>query len=119
MIIGGGITVHEALEAATLLQLEGIYVRVMDIFSVKPVDVDGLLKNGHECKNNILTVEDHYPEGGIHELVASAVNHGGIQVHRLSVEKIPGSAKPEEQLAIHNIDRKSIYNKVKAILGLH
>lgn len=105
--------------AAEMLQGEGIYVRVMDIFSIKPLDVDGLVKNGHECKNNILTVEDHYPEGGIHEAVTSTVSSKGIQVHRLSVERIPGSAKPEEQLAIHHIDRKSIYAKAKEILGLH
>jgi transketolase len=102
-----------------MLQAESIYVRVLDLFSVKPLDAENIIKNGHECKNNILTVEDHYPEGGIYEAVAGVVVAKGIQVHRLSVERVPGSAKPEEQLEMHGIDRRSVYKKVKDILGLH
>ena len=84
---------------------------------MKPVDKEGLIKNARESGSKVLTVEEHYPEGGIFELVSSAVVTSGIQVHRLSVERIPGSAKPNEQLAIHHIDRNAIIAKAKEILG--
>lgn len=65
----------------------------------------------------MLVVEDHYPEGGLYEMTTSAVVNSGIKVWRLSVERVPGSAKPEEQIAIHGIDKKSIVSKVKEILS--
>jgi transketolase len=65
-IVGGGVTVDEAMKAAVLLAEDKINVRVVDIFSVKPIDSETLLKCAKESNNTILTVEDHYKEGGIH-----------------------------------------------------
>ena len=85
---------------------------------MKPIDVEGLIKNANEAGKIVLTVEEHYKEGGIYDLVASALSAEKIPVHGLYVTKIPGSAKPEEQLEIHGLDAVSIRNKVKTILGL-
>jgi len=117
LIIGSGITLHEALGAAEELKGRGANVRVLDIFSIKPLDAKGIIKNAQESGNKILTVEDHYSEGGIYEAVAAVVINAGIKVWRMSVEMIPGSAKPEEQTAIHHIDRHSIVAKVKELFG--
>jgi transketolase len=64
------------------------------LFSLKPVDAEGIITNAGEAGNIILTVEDHYPEGGIHDLVAAAVTLKGIPVHGIFVTQIPGSASP-------------------------
>ena len=66
LVVGGGVTVYEALKAADLLKEKGVCVRVVDIFSVKPVDKEGLRKNAALAKNRVIVVEDHYPEGGIY-----------------------------------------------------
>jgi len=117
LIIGAGVTLHEALGAAEELKIHGINVRVLDIFSIKPIDAKGIINNAEESSKKILTVEDHYPEGGIYEAVAGIVVNTDIKVWRLSVERIPSSAKPEEQIAIHHIDRHSIVDKVKELLS--
>lgn len=66
MIIGGGITFDSAMKASKILATEGIHARVLDIFSIKPIDRDGIIANAKECNDTVLTVEDHYIEGGIH-----------------------------------------------------
>lgn len=113
LLIGGGVTVHEALAAADELKGQGIAARVLDIFSLKPIDAKGIIKNAEESGKKIVTVEEHYPEGGIYEAVTGVVVNTDIKVWRLSVERVPGSAKPEEQLAIHHIDRRTIAAKVR------
>ena len=117
LIIGGGATLHEALAAADELKSEGINARVLDIFSIKPIDAKGIIRNAEESGKKIVTVEDHYPEGGIYEAVTGVVVNTDIKVWRLSVERIPGSAKPEEQLVMHHIDKHSIAAKVREVLG--
>ena len=98
LIVSAGVTLHEALTASQTLQAAGINIRVLDLFTVKPIDVDGLLKNAKEAGGLILTVEEHYKEGGIHDAVCSALGTSGLSVHGIYVTKIPGSATPEEQL---------------------
>ena len=117
LIIGAGVTLHEALGAADELKSQGINARVLDIFSIKPLDVKGIIKNAEESGKKIVTVEEHYPEGGIYEAVSGVVVNTDIKVWRLSVERVPGSAKPEEQLVIHHIDKHSIVAKVKEVLA--
>jgi len=73
-LIGGGVTTNEAYKAAGLLEKEGIHARVIDIFSVKPIDKDGLIANIKETHGLALTIEDHYPEGGIFDAVCSALS---------------------------------------------
>ena len=70
--MGAGITLHEALAAADMLAQDGVYARVIDLYSVKPVDVDGLRAAAEATGGRIVTVEDHWPEGGIGEAVLSA-----------------------------------------------
>ena len=93
--MSSGLTLHEGLKAANKLEESGTKIRVVDLFSLKPVDQDGLIKNALEAGKIVLTIEDHYKEGGIHDLVASTLSLQGIPVHGIYVTKIPGSATPE------------------------
>ena len=115
-IVAGGVTLFEALAAHDQLKSEGIAARVIDIFSVKPIDADTLIASGRETNNLILTVEDHSAQGGIGDAVASAVAVEGIRVHQLAVGEVPRSGKPEELLAAYGIDRTAIVNKVKSLV---
>ena len=65
LVIAGGITLHESLKACEKLKKEGINIRVLDLFSVKPIDQSGILQNAIESNSTVLTVEDHYIHGGI------------------------------------------------------
>jgi transketolase len=114
-IVSGGVTLHEAIKAAEKLQGEGIAVRIIDLFTVKPVDAEGLIANARETNNRILTVEDHYLPGGIGEAVASALSESGIRVTKVAVEEIPRSGKPEELLAKYGIDADAIVRKVRSL----
>ncbi|MCS7065107.1 MAG: transketolase, partial [Fimbriimonadales bacterium] len=114
-VIGAGITLHEALKAYELLHKEGVSIRVIDLYSVKPLDIETLIRCGQETRGKIITVEDHYPQGGIGEAVAAAVQGHGIQVHSLAVSEIPRSGKPEQLLAAYGIDAAAIVRAVRAI----
>ncbi len=116
-IVAGGVTLFEALAAYEDLKREGIAVRVIDVFSVKPIDEAALRAAGKETQGLILTVEDHSASGGIGDAVASAVAPEGIRVHQLAVREVPRSGKPEELLAAYGIDRSAIVAKVKSLLG--
>jgi transketolase len=107
-IVSSGVTLFEALAAYDRLKAEGISIRVIDVFSVKPIDEETLRKAGSETDNLIFTVEDHAAWGGIGDAVASAVSAEGIRVHQLAVRDVPRSGKPEELLAAYGIDRSAI-----------
>ena len=62
-MIGSGVTLYEALAAAETLDKSGIKIRVMDLFTIKPIDAESIIANAKECENRIITVEDHYPAG--------------------------------------------------------
>ncbi len=123
-VIGAGITLHETLAAYEELQKEGINIRVIDLYSIKPLDVETLQKAARETKA-IITVEDSFPQGGIGEAVASALvttRLAGGQAHyqlpttySLAVHKIPHSGKPEELLAYEDIDKNAIIKVVKEL----
>ncbi len=115
-IVGGGITVFEALEAHDKLKSEGISVRVIDVFSVKPVDGDTLLKSARATNNLMITVEDHYPEGGLGDAVLDAVGTEGIRVHKMAVREIPRSGEPAELVEIFGISAKAIVEKVRSLV---
>ncbi|MBX7244849.1 MAG: transketolase [Candidatus Sumerlaeaceae bacterium] len=114
-IASGGVTLFEALKAADELAKEGIAVRVVDLFTIKPIDRDGLLASAKETGNLILTVEDHYPEGGIGETVAAALADTDVKVHSICVRELPRSGKPEELVAKYGIDFKAIAAKVRSL----
>ncbi|MFT3863063.1 MAG: transketolase [Solirubrobacterales bacterium] len=109
-LVGAGITLHEALAAAERLAGEGISARVVDLYSVKPIDADTLVKAAQET-GAIVTVEDHWKEGGIGEAVLAALaEHGASAAVRiLAVEDMPGSATPEQLLRAAEIDAEAIY----------
>ncbi len=114
-VIGAGITLHEALKAYEELLKEGIKVRVIDLYSIKPIDKKTLRKAALETKL-ILTVEDHYPEGGIGGAVRSALSDSKVSIYSLAVSKMPKSGKPEELLDFEEISSKAIVGKVKSLI---
>ena len=109
-VVAAGITLHEALKAYEILMKEGVAIRVIDLYSIQPLDVATLKKAAKETKA-IITVEDHYPAGGIGEAVAAALS--GKVVTRLAVTKVPHSGKPEELLMYEEIDAAAIVKKVR------
>lgn len=113
-MVGAGITLHEALKAHQHLMQEGLAIRVIDLYSVKPLDAETLIRCAHETNGVIITVEDHYPEGGIGEAVAAAVNGHGIRVHRLAVRE-SRSGKPDTLLEAYGINARAIAEAVRAV----
>uniref|UniRef100_A0A1B6CUX2 transketolase n=1 Tax=Clastoptera arizonana TaxID=38151 RepID=A0A1B6CUX2_9HEMI len=117
LVIGAGITLHEGLEAANKLQSEGISIRVLDPFTIKPIDAALVIANAKECGGRIITVEDHYPEGGLGEAVMSAVaEEKGIIVKKLAVTSLPRSGPPQVLVEMFGISSKSIVAAVKEII---
>ena len=119
-IVAAGITLHESLKAADKLIAEGIDARVIDLYSVKPVDVDTLRAAAEATGGRIITVEDHWSEGGIGDAVLEALADGGElppQVVRLAVREMPGSGKPAELLAAAGIDADHIAQAARALVG--
>jgi transketolase len=114
-IVAAGVTVFEALKAYNELKAAGTSVRVIDLYSVSPVDAKGLVEAAHATGSHIITVEDHYAAGGIGDAVAEAVGADGIRVHRLAVREIPRSGKPEELLDRYGISSKHIVAAVKSV----
>jgi len=117
-IIGAGVTVHEALTAADRLEQEGVQARVIDLYSVKPVDVDTLVAAVRECGGRLITVEDHWPEGGIGEAVLSALAGAGVteaRVTKLGVQGMPSSGPPEELLREAGIDSEAIVTAAREL----
>jgi transketolase len=99
------------------LKAAGRSIRVIDLYSVAPVDRTGLIAAGTATGGNIITVEDHYAAGGIGDAVASAVGDTAIRVHRLAVREIPHSGTPEELLDRFGISAKHIVEAVQAVVA--
>jgi transketolase len=116
-IVAGGVTLFEALAAHEQLKIEGLLVRIIDIFSIKPVDEQLLRSAAHETNNVIVTVEDHSVFGGLGDAVAGAVAPSGIRVHQLGIREMPRSGKPEELLAAYGIDKTAIVKTVRSVLS--
>lgn len=118
LVIGCGVTLHEAVKAADELKKSGIAIRVMDPFTLKPLDEEGIVKHAKECGGKIITVEDHYPEGGLGEAVLSAVAlEKHIIVKKLAVPRIPRSGPPEVLMDMFGISDKCIVAAVNEIVG--
>jgi transketolase len=108
-IVGAGITLHEALKAADTLAEEGVSARVIDLYSVKPIDAE-TLRAAAEATGAIVTAEDHWPEGGLGEAVLSvfAEDEEKPRITLLAVKDMPGSGKPDELIAAAGIDAEHI-----------
>ena len=117
-IVGIGVTVHEALEAASTLDEEGISARVIDAYSVKPIDAD-TLQAASEATGRIITVEDHFPEGGLGDAVLAALAEKDEHPHvlKLAVREMPRSGKPDELLNAYGIDAEHIAEAARQLVG--
>jgi transketolase len=115
-IVAAGVTLFEALKAHDELQAAGIAVRVIDLYSVVPIDRTTLLDSARATQNRILTVEDHYAHGGLGDAVLNAVSTEGIKVHKLAVRQIPHSGKPEELIDHYGIGARAIVEAVNHIV---
>jgi transketolase len=118
-IAAAGITVHEAFKAALLLAEEGIYARVLDMYSIKPLDRDALLESVGATEGRLVTVEDHWPEGGLGDAAVAGLADSGLalRVTKLAVRGMPGSGKPAELLHAAGIDAEAISAAVRALAG--
>jgi transketolase len=117
-LVGAGVTLHEALAAAEQLARSGVEARVIDLYSVKPVDTQTLARAASET-GAIVTAEDHWPEGGLGEAVLSALAEAGesCPVRKLGVETMPGSGTPEELLREAGIDAGAIATAARELVG--
>jgi transketolase len=117
-IIAAGITVPEALAAADTLARDGIAARVIDLYSVKPVDT-ATLRAAAEQTEGFVTAEDHWAEGGLGDAVLAAFGNGHQppRITKLAVHVMPGSATPAEQLHVAGIDAKTIESAARALLS--
>jgi transketolase len=114
-IVAAGVTLHEALKAAGTLKNEGVGITVIDAYSIKPLAKDAIRAAAQKTNNTVITVEDHYAEGGLGDAVAGELSADGIKVHKLAVTALPRSGKPEELLAHFGIDAAAIVKKVKSL----
>jgi transketolase len=115
-LIGAGITLHEALDAYEILMKKGIVARVIDLYSIKPLDTVTLVRAATETAL-ILTVEDHAAEGGIGEAVASALCQHPVRIHSLAVRNRPISGSPEDLLGYEMISSDRIAAQAEAVLA--
>lgn len=114
-VIAAGVTVFEALKAYEALLKEGIAIRVIDAYSVKPLDENAIVGAAAQTNQIVLSVEDHYQEGGLGDAVLSAVAHKGIWAYKLAVMEIPRSGTPQELLDSYGISARSIVDFVKKL----
>ncbi len=115
-IVAAGVTLFEALKAHEQLQNHGIAVRVIDLYSIVPIDHATLLDSARATSGKILTVEDHYAHGGLGDAVLNAVAGEGVRVHKLAVREIPHSGKPDELVDRYGIGARSIVEAARKML---
>ena len=119
VIVSAGVTLHEALKAADMLSGEGIEARVVDCYSVKPIDAAGLREAAKGAGGRVVTVEDHWPEGGLGDAVleAFADTDEHTRIVKIAVREMPTSGKPDELLAAAGIDAEHIADAVRKAVG--
>jgi transketolase len=115
-VVGAGVTLFEALKAHDLLKKDGIAIRVIDAYSIQPIDAATLKAAARATGGKVITVEDHYAAGGLGDAVAGALAPQGQTVVRLAVTEIPRSGKPDELLDRFGISAAKIVAAVKAIV---
>nr|HET6904398.1 transketolase [Ktedonobacteraceae bacterium] len=121
-VVAAGITLHEALKAYDQLQSQRVNIRVIDAYSVKPMDEETLLVAAQEAGNKIIVVEDHWPEGGLGDAVLEVFTQQdgtSPQIVKLAVQSMPGSGTPAELMEEAGISAHSIVEAVNALLQRH
>ncbi|MFI5178140.1 MAG: transketolase [Vicinamibacterales bacterium] len=116
-VVGAGVTVFEALKAYEALKAGGTLIRVIDAYSIQPIDRDGLVVAGRATGGRLVTVEDHYAHGGLGDAVSEAVWDQSFRVKRLAVREIPRSGTPEELVDHYGISARAIVDAVKELTG--
>ena len=114
-VIAAGITVHEALKAYEVLRRENISIRIIDAYSVQPIDKDNITKEVAKAGRKAVVVEDHFQNGGLGDAVAQALN-GKAEIVHLAINDMPRSGKPEELLDKYGIDAEHIKSAVKKLI---
>lgn len=114
-VVGAGITVHEALKAYEKLKKDGIYIRVIDAYSVKPLDAETIIRSVSETGGRVVVVEDHFEQGGLGTAVALVLPEKKSWKH-LCIRELPRSGKPEELLARYGIDAAAIEKAVRSLI---
>jgi transketolase len=115
-IVAAGVTLFEALKAYDQLKAAGISARIIDLYSIVPIDRTTLLGSASATHGRLLTVEDHYAHGGLGDAVIDAVASEGVRVHKLAVRAIPHSGKPDELVDHYGIGARSIVEAAKHIV---
>eukprot|EP00091_Calanus_sinicus_P017211 TRINITY_DN37095_c0_g1_i1.p1 TRINITY_DN37095_c0_g1~~TRINITY_DN37095_c0_g1_i1.p1 ORF type:complete len:429 (-),score=194.46 TRINITY_DN37095_c0_g1_i1:117-1379(-) len=119
LVVAAGITLAETMKAADMLAAKGINIRVMDPFTIKPLDITAVQDNAAACGGRVITVEDHYPEGGIGDAVLDAVSsYRNMIVRKLAVNAVPRSGPPAELLEMFGISASSIVKAVNDVIKL-
>ena len=118
-LVGAGVTLHNCLAAADQLGRYGIRARVLDLYSVKPIDTETLVTAAAATGDRLIVVEDHYPAGGIGSAVLEALNDAGhpARIIHLAVRGLPGSGTPEELMEAAGISASHVAQAARAILG--
>jgi len=114
-IVSAGVTLFEALKAADTLKAKGVNVTVIDAYSIKPLGKKEILAAAKKTGNTVITVEDHYAEGGLGDAVAGELSSEGVKVHKLAVNGLPRSGHAAELMAAFGIDAPAIVKKVKSL----
>jgi transketolase len=114
-VVAAGVTVFEALKAHAALSKDGIAIRVIDAYSVQPIDREGLIAAGVATGGNIITVEDHYAQGGLGDAVSEATWDQGFRIRRLAIREIPRSGAPDELLDRYGISARAIVDAVREL----
>jgi len=117
-VVAAGVTLHEALKAYAQLQARGVAIRVIDLYCVKPLDAVALAEQVRATSNRLITVEDHYEEGGLGEAVLSALATHGVALRsarKLAVTSVPHSGKPDELLDAFGISARHIITAVEQV----
>jgi transketolase len=116
-VVAAGITVFEAIKAYDELLSCNIHISIIDLYSIKPLDVNTLMRAAKTSNNKMITVEDHYRAGGIGEAVTYALRNTDLHIECLAVDHMPRSGEPDELLAYEKIDSKAIVELVKHMIA--
>lgn len=114
-VVAAGVTIHEALAACETLAAAGLAVRLIDAYSVKPLDAEAILAAARATRNTVLVVEDHYFDGGLGDAVLNAVAVHDVEVHKLAVTGVPRSGTPDELLDACGLSARHIVAKVEEL----